>query len=294
MIRSMTGYGQAVRECGDSVVRVEVRSVNNRYADIRLRLPQDFQASEMMLRKRVLSVVQRGRIDVTVKLEAAPGKTTALQVNRARAEAWLRAAKDLSEIQGVEGSIDLVRLLRMPGVVEEHTDTCHPEGLIEVVGEVLTEALSRFDEARLLEGKALTDDLAARLRAMEERVGAMNVAAAGVSAEVRTRLEERLAKLTGDLTLDPTRVAQEALLLADRADVTEELVRLGSHLSRDRKLIEQPDGKPVGKRLDFLLQEIHRETNTVGSKSTRSSLGDLVLEMKSENEKVREQVQNLE
>ena len=294
MIRSMTGYGQAARECGDSVVRVEIRSVNNRYADIRLRLPQDFQSTEMVLRKRVVSVVQRGRVDVTVKLEAAPGKTTPLQLNRARAEAWIRVANELGEIQDVEGSVDLVRLLRMPGVVEEHTDTCNPEGLIEVVVEILTEALGRFDEARLIEGKALTDDLAARLRAMEDRVKAMSVAAAGVSAEVRTRLEERLAKLCGDLTLDPNRVAQEALILADRADITEELVRLASHLSRARTLVERPDGKPVGKRLDFLLQEIHRETNTVGSKSTKSSLGDLVLEMKSENEKVREQVQNLE
>ncbi|MDH3593184.1 MAG: YicC family protein [Planctomycetota bacterium] len=294
MIKSMTGYGQSTGLHGGCAVQVQVRAVNNRFADVRIRVPGEWLSIESELRRRVQSTVRRGRVDVTIKLEAAPGEPVPLKLQPERARAWLRALADLRRIEGVEGAFDGVTLLRLPGVVQESTEEEDQEGLREAIETTLDGALERFDADRRREGETLAEDLVARFAAMRGYVDRMSEAAADAPDELKQRLEERLAKLGPDVALDPARVAQEALLLADRADVTEELVRLRSHLDRADAILRARDDDPVGKRLDFLLQEIHRETNTIGSKSQRLPLSDVMLEMKSENEKIREQVQNLE
>lgn len=290
----MTGYGQSTAIHGTCAVHVQVRSVNNRFADIRIRLPSEWAALEGALRRKVQSTVRRGRVDVTVKLEPAPGAAQPLKLRPERARAWLDALSELRRLEGVDGQFDAVTLLRFPGVVEESTEGDDQDAVREAIVATLGEALERFDADREREGDTLAKDLGARFEAMRDHVERMAVAAEEAPDDLRVRLEERLAKLGPDVALDPARVAQEAVLFADRADVTEELVRLRSHLDRAREILSGGDREPVGKRLDFLLQEILRETNTIGSKAQRLPLSEAMLAMKSENEKVREQVQNLE
>ena len=291
----MTGYGQGQQDAGDLRVTVELKTVNNRFADVRFRLPTELAAWESRVRRRVLSHVRRGRAELSVRVERGGVAQNMPVLHRDCVESVLAAARQLREEYGVEGDLDLGRLLSVPGLFRSEGPVLEGDaGQLEALDICLASALDALDADRAREGRTLAGELVERLGRMQDLAGKMTEQAAAMPATVRDRLVARLEALGGDVALDPARVAQEAALLAERCDVTEELVRLDGHLTQARSLIEQPDGDPVGKRLDFLLQEIHRETNTVSSKSSDLELTRSALAMKSEGEKVREQVQNLE
>ena len=295
MIRSMTGYGQASAELANARVEVVLRSLNHRYADLRLRLPSGLEAAEPKLRRAILDRVRRGRIEATVEVVPHAGSEPRPQLNRPLVEAVFSAATSLREEFGVSGQPDLPSLLAIPGLMRSASgdeswddDRCHE------VERVLSRALDALDAERSREGSLLGEEMSARLASMLETAQKIREHAEAQPAAVRQRLLGRLAALAPDVKLDPARLAQEAALLADRCDVTEELVRLGGHLEQALALLGTPDGEPTGKRLDFLLQEIGRETNTINSKSVSLELSRLALTLKSELEKLREQAQNLE
>jgi uncharacterized protein (TIGR00255 family) len=294
MIRSMTGYGHGAADGPGVRVIVDVRSVNNRFADLRLRLPDAAVSLEQDVRRKVLGRIRRGRVEVDFTFERAPG-AAATTVNRPLVDDVVAAARELSRAYGIPGTLDLTAILRIPGVVQLGGAAYDlDEGGRVALEAALDAALDAHDSERCREGEALRADLVARFLRMDALVAAVAARAAEVPAAARRKLEERLQALTAGLALDPARLAQEAAFLADRADVTEEIVRLRGHLAQARSMLEHPDGETVGKRLDFLLQEIGRETNTIGSKSADLEISRRALDLKAEAEKVREQIQNLE
>lgn len=268
--------------------------MNNRYADLKLRLPAELLPSEGEVRRRILARIRRGRIEADVRLDGSR-VAPLLELNRALAEAVVAAARRLREDFGVEGLLDPGAMLQVPGMLELPTGA---QGLAEAeiatVFRALDAALGALDAERRREGNALRDDLSSRVARMEALTEEVARLSAGVPEAVRRKLLDRLRTLGEGVELDPTRLAQEAAFLADRSDVTEEIVRLRGHLARVAALLSEPDGEPVGKRLDFLLQEVNRETNTVNSKAADLEVSRAALAIKAEAEKVREQIQNLE
>jgi len=291
----MTGYGQGASEAPGLKVTVEVRSVNNRYADVKLRLPDDLVPFEPDLRRKVLATVKRGRVDVDLRLERTGSSTASLTLNRPVVEAALAAWKTLRDEFGIPGAFDLQALMQVPDVFENTGTAARLDeaGRIAVDG-ALDLALAALDADRRREGGLLRDDLVARVSRMRGSVAMIRESAAAVPDALQKKIAERVQQLVTQVTLDPARIAQEAAFLADRYDITEEIVRLDGHLAHARALLAESEGDPVGKRLEFLLQEIHRETNTIASKSVDLGISRHALDLKAESEKIREQIQNLE
>ena len=294
--KSMTGYAQASVEHDGWSLRVHLRSVNHRFLDVRLRLPDGFEALEPLIRQRIRERLRRGHVDVTLHYE--PAGSAAVQVNREVAVAYLKAAEDLRVQFGLRTEPDLVALLRLPGVIAAAaTGPEEQERLGRHLVECLDQAVSRLDEMRQAEGRHLAEEIEMRLRAIADNVSRIEGLAERVRPAYATRLAARLKELTGELPLDPARVAQEAAVLAERADISEELQRLRSHVQQFEKLLAASG--EVGKKLDFLLQEMQREANTMLSKTPGVEaeglfITDLALEVKAEIEKLREQAQNVE
>ncbi len=284
----MTGYGRGVAEQDGRRATVEVRSVNHRFLDLKLRGAAVAPALEEQLAARVRAAIERGAVTVSVHVAAPPGEAAA----RVDPDAAQRAHDLLAQLAahlGI-GPPDLALVLAQPGVVvaaEPAGDDPDPR-----VVAALDAALAQLDRMRTTEGQALAAELRARLDELTALRASIAGLAAQVPAQLARRLAERVRRLLEDAELDPGRLAQEAAVLADRADVTEELVRLASHLEQARALLGAPGA--VGRRLDFLVQEIGRELNTIGSKSASGEISTLVVDAKAVLEKVREQAQNVE
>lgn len=296
MIRSMTGYGKGAAEVAGLRITVELRSLNNRFADIRLRLPSELFAEESAIRRRVLSRVQRGRVEMGLDLERTGGAEAGVTLNRPVVQAVVDAVQALEREFGIVGAVDARTVLALPDVLQRARPLADlDESGRAAVHDAVESALVALDADRRREGAALAHEIGARLARMREIAVEVRRIAADLPVAAHRKLLERIETLTaGGPALDPGRLAQEAAFLADRADITEELVRLDGHIDQSASLVTGPDCEPVGKRLDFLLQEIHRETNTINSKSGDLEISRRALALKSEAEKVREQVQNLE
>jgi uncharacterized protein (TIGR00255 family) len=295
MIRSMTGYGQGFTEVEGIRFQADARSVNHRFLDLRLRLPPAFQLCEKEARGHVRSDFKRGRVEISVNLVRDESAGRGLTSDETLVRSILEASTELKNRFGLSGELDLATLLRVPGVLKEQVEVAVPgdeekSALLRSV-ELAVQAL---DKDRAREGQTLQTEIHSRLNGMAGTVREISELAGKVPEEGRKKLLARLEKLAEGTELDPVRLAQEATILADRSDVTEEIVRLRSHIAQAAGLLETPDGDPVGKRLDFLLQEINRETNTINSKSSNLAISQLAMVMKTEGEKVREQLQNLE
>ncbi len=297
---SMTGYAQARLERHGWAVRVTVKSVNHRFLDLKLRLPEGFDLYDLRLRQIVRERIHRGHLEVFVNAE--PGTAAPLQVNKELAQAYLRAAESLLQGTSAAANVDVVSLLRLPGVIAGLNGAV-PEAIEdqEKLGQALEacvrEALTKLDEMRRTEGKHLVAELRERLARITDQVDQVRGLAATLRPAFARRLEARLKELLGGTSIDPARLAQESALLAERSDISEELDRLRSHLQQFTKLLD--GAGELGKKLDFLLQEMHREANTMLSKtpgveSEALAITGLALEIKAEIEKLREQVQNIE
>ena len=292
-MRSMTGFGQASWQGNGRRLSVEVRSVNQRFLDVKLSLPRECQAWEAELRELVSGVAERGKVEVTVFRSGSAADDFTVEVNEPMARAALNGWQTLQRKLKLPGTIDISMLMargsELVRVVERRADASAD---LPRVRALLLAALKDFNRARDREGKALGADMRARLKTLRRVHAALAKRSAALVPELARRLEERLAALLGREGVSPERLAQEAALLAERADVTEELVRLDSHLTRLTELLGQRG--PIGKPIDFLIQEIHREINTIGSKSADLEVTNLTLAAKAEIEKLREQTQNVE
>jgi uncharacterized protein (TIGR00255 family) len=291
-MRSMTGYGQASWEGRGRRLAVEVRSVNHRFLDVKLSLPRDAQAWEPELRQMITGRAERGKIDVSVNRGGTPAGELAVEVNEPLARALLAAWRRLQRRLGLPGEIDLSLLLQHGELVRVVERRPEPGDDLPRVRRLLTAALRAWNRAREREGRVLAADMRARLRALRRIRSALDQRTRALVPELARRVRERVAELLENEPPNSERLLQEAAFLAERADVTEELVRLASHLDRLGEIITAAG--PAGKQLDFLLQEIHREINTIASKSADLEVTRLTLEARGEVEKLREQVQNVE
>jgi uncharacterized protein (TIGR00255 family) len=297
---SMTGYAQAKSTVLGWDVRVSVKSVNHRFLDLKLRLPEGFDLYELRLRQLVRERVHRGHVEVHVSVE--PGAATPIQVNRDLVTNYLRAADELRLQTSVSAALDVVALLRLPGVIGGLAPAVpeteeEQEKLGRALEHCLREALAKLDEMRRAEGRHLADELRRRLAHISEQSEVVRGLVVQLRPAFARRLETRLKDLLSATAIDPARIAQEAAMLAERSDISEELDRLRSHLQQFGKLLD--GAGELGKKLDFLLQEMHREANTMLSKtpgveSEALTITGIGLEIKAEIEKLREQVQNIE
>jgi uncharacterized protein (TIGR00255 family) len=291
---SMTGYAQARSEQNGWAVRVSVKSVNHRFLDVRFRLPEGFDVYELRLRQIVREKVHRGHIDVNVNVQ--PGSTAPVQVNRDLLQTYLQAAEDLRHKMGGSAELDVVSLIGGLAPPLPETDE-EQDQLGQTLDACLRDALAKLDEMRRTEGRHLADELRIRVARIGVQTEKVRELARALTPAFARRLQIRLKELLNGTGIEPARLAQEAALLAERSDISEELDRLRSHLQQFAKLLD--GAGELGKKLDFLLQEMHREANTMLSKtpgveSEALAITGLSLEIRAEIEKLREQVQNIE
>lgn len=303
-VRSMTGYAQARSEQNGWSLRVSVRSVNHRFLDLRVHMPEGFEAFEPQLRQLVRDHVHRGHVDLTLHIEAS--KSAGALIDRKIAAQYLRAIDELRQEFNLAPEPALAALLRLPGVVASGGsigpwpagfDDRELEQLGVRVSACLDQALHRLDEMRQEEGRSLAREMSALVKSIGDKTARLEILCEQSRAVYVQRLKIRLQELLGTMPLDPVRVAQEAAVLAERADVSEELARLRSHVDQFDRLVGEAG--EIGKRLDFLLQEMQREANTLLSKTPGLGqegldMTELGLQIKADIEKLREQVQNVE
>lgn len=291
-MRSMTGFGQAVWQSKGRRIAVEIRAVNQRFLDVRINLPREYQAWESELRQTVMANVERGKVDVSISRSGSGTGEITVEVNEPLARTTLAAWRDLQKRLRLPGEVDVSFMIGRPEfvrVVETRPDASADAAQVQ---KLLTAALKQFNAARVREGKALQTDMVKRARHLRQIEVELRRRTTALVPELTRRLTDRVTSLLGDAAIDPTRLLQEAALLAERSDVTEELVRLASHFERLEALLAQRTA--AGKAIDFLLQEIHREVNTIASKSADVEVTNLTLEARAEVEKLREQTQNVE
>jgi uncharacterized protein (TIGR00255 family) len=291
MIRSMTGFGAGRGTVSGEEVDVEVRSVNHKYCEVKVRMPRELAALEHEVVRTVKDRLARGGVDVAVRRMAA-GSLVAPRVDVALAESYARAFAEVQARLGLPGQVTLADVISAEGVVRLDERTVDLELVGEALRRGLTAALAQLVTMRAREGEALAKDLQARLDELERIVSRVAELAPQAVEQYRTRLSERIAELTRGLPVEPARLAQEVAVFADRTDVAEEITRLRSHVGQVRALLGSSD--PAGRKLDFLVQEMHREANTIGSKSQHGDIAGLVVALKAEIERMREQVQNVE
>ena len=298
MIYSMTGFGRAGREIDGLGLEVEVRSVNHRHLDLRVRLPRVLMDQETAIKKRLQADLSRGKVDVTVNLTTSDAARM-LEIDEGIAAQYVAASETLRKRHslGRDGeTLDAAALLALPGVTRVIETEIASEVLVAPLREAMEEATAAMISMRSAEGESLLIDFEARLGHVEELATAFEARAGEVVAVAKQRLQKRAEQIKREVgLLDEARLHQEIVIAADRLDITEELVRLQSHVAQFRETLQSADrGHPVGRRLDFLLQELGREANTVGSKANDAPLAQDVVELKTELERIREQVQNVE
>ena len=293
MLNSMTGYGRSDNQNEAFACKVEIRSVNNRFIEINTRLPKFLAALELPIKKLVKSRCARGSFDLFLTLEKGEESGAALEVkpNLGLAEQYHNAFRQIQEKLGLKDDIPLEALMGMKDIVKAEPptlDTAQEEMILEAVDAALTALI----EMRQEEGKALQADVTSRLQAIQQLTGTIQKRQPVVLEEYRNRLTEKVKTLAEGLEMDETRLAQETALLADKSDISEEITRLASHLEQFHSLFNKAE--PIGRKLEFITQEINRETNTIGSKSVDYEVSQNVIEIKSLLEKIREQLQNIE
>lgn len=293
MIKSMTAFSRAEMNDDGLTVAVEIRSYNSRYLDITLRVPQNYFSLEERIKGMVSEAIVRGRVEVKLQVQDAAEAASAFEIDEAKASAYHQALTDLKERFGLTSEISLDHLAQVSGIIkpaEVETDLDRNRPLIE---SCVARALSELNAMRQKEGDFLAQDFEQRLDDIEAAINEIESASEGLLDHYRERLQDRITALTqGMVEIDPSRIAQEAAFLADRSDISEEIVRSRSHVRQFRTIMQSPE--PAGKKLNFLLQEFNREFNTMGSKTGRADVSHTIVRLKSELEKIREQVQNVE
>src|ERR687892_2366088 len=292
-MKSMTGYGKGMVAGEDFSVSIDLKTVNNRFLDIHLRVGTDLSSLEPIIKKRITSRLSRGRVDVTVSMERAA--QVGYEVNRPLIAGYVSALKQLQQDFDIGGELDINVIARIPGAIQPARNGID-DRMTTALEQALDQALNELEKMREQEGEALKQELRARVAKIESLVPVIESSAAGLADAYRLRLQKRIGELLNRggqvVEIDPVRLAQEVAYLADRSDVSEEMVRLRSHLSQFQEALDAPGD--AGKMLDFLLQELNREANTTLSKSTDLVIKEAGLAIKAEVEKLREQVQNVE
>ena len=292
MIKSMTGYGRAVGAFADKQITVEVRSVNNRYLDCAVKLPRLYAFCEDAVKQAVKQSVTRGKVDVFVTVNLIQSADVRIGLNRPVLEGYLDALRSIAEGYPVRDDVSVSTLSRLPDVFTVEKAEQDEDLLKEQLLGVVSQALQSYDAMRRTEGEALARDLSAKADLILERVAFVEARSPRSVAEYREKLYAKMQEVLASSTVDEARIITEAAIFADKVAVDEETVRLRSHLDQLRVMLSAAES--IGRKLDFLMQEINRETNTIGSKCADLEIARTVVDMKAELEKIREQIQNIE
>ncbi len=292
MIKSMTGYGRASGQVGDLEVTVELKSVNNRFLDTSVRLPRSFLFLEEAVKSAVQSHISRGKVDVFMSVDAADAGDVCVKVNEPLLRGYIDALKLISEKYELINDLTALNISHFPDVLSVEKKELDAEAITEGVRAITEAALADFDQMRLREGEKLRDDVLQRVAEIERLISIVETETPKTVAAYRARLEQRMEEVLNTAGIDESRILTEAALFADHIAVDEETVRLRSHIAQLKTMIG--GSSPTGRKIDFLIQEFNREANTIGSKCQNSDIAHVVVELKSEIEKIREQIQNIE
>ena len=292
MIKSMTGYGSAKGTVEGLEITVERKSVNNRYLDTSVRLPRSFLFAEELVKSSVQKHISRGKVDVFVSVNSSAAGDVAVQVNEALLKSYVEAIRHIAEEYGLHDDLTALNVARFPDVLSVEKKDLDTEALSEGLAAITEAALKDFDAMRLREGEKLRDDVLFRLDTIHSLVCTVEEKTPETVAAYRKRLEAKMAEVLGTAGIDESRILTEAAVFADHIAVDEETVRLRSHMDQLRTMIN--GNSPTGRKIDFLIQEFNREANTIGSKCQNSEIAHVVVDLKSEIEKIREQIQNIE
>ena len=292
MVKSMTGYGRAVETVNGREFTVELRSVNNRYLDCTVKLPRALSFTEDAVKQAVKGAISRGKVDVFISVRSEGAEDVKITLNTAMVEGYLGAMHQMAKDYGIREDISVSLLSRMPDVFTVDKPEVDEEQLLADLLSVVNQALERFDAMRSAEGRALENDLRSRGQTILSLVEQVEAGSGQTVADYRTRLENKLKEVLASTAIDESRILTEAAIFADKVAVDEETVRLRSHLDQMNNMLTT--GGAIGRKLDFLLQEMNRESNTIGSKCSDVRMARIVVDIKAELEKIREQTQNIE
>lgn len=288
----MTGYGGAKGSAEGLSVSIELKSVNNRYLDVSVKLPRTMLFAEEPIKAAVGRHISRGKVDVFVTVDQSASDDMEVRVNEPLLKGYIEALSAAAEKFGLQNDMTVMSLCRLPDVLSTDRREIDSSALMTGITEILERALTEYDAMRLREGEKLRDDVLARLETISRLTGVVEENAPKTVAEYRARLEQKLQEVLATANIDESRVLTEAAIFADKIAVDEETVRLRSHISQLRGLTNGES--PAGRKMDFLIQELNREANTIGSKCQNADIAHVVVELKAEIEKIREQIQNVE
>ena len=292
MIKSMTGYGRARETLHNRDITVEVKSVNNRYLDCTVKMPRAYIFAEDGVKTLVQKELSRGKVDVFVSIQSIGGDEAVVSVNRELALGYQKAIAEIGELLHMNGDVNAITIAKMPDVLTVTKAEEDIETITADISLVLQKALESYHSMRAAEGVKLAEDISSRLTTIENLTGQVEVRSPQTVTEYREKLTAKMQEVLQSTTIDPARILQEAAIYADKVAVDEETVRLRSHIAQMRKMLQSND--PMGRKMVFLVQEFNRESNTIGSKCNDLSITEVVLALKGEIEKIREQVQNIE
>lgn len=292
MLKSMTGYGRVKVENDLREITVELRSVNHRYLDLNIKVPRIYGYLEEMVSKQAQAAIARGKVDIFVSVRAKEGADIRVSPNMAVIQGYVDAIRKVSETYGLSDEATALSLLRLPDAMEQSKEEADADQLKAEVSAVLDQALTEYNAMREKEGARLVEDVTYRAGLIAQSVDFVEQRSPDCVEEYRQRIAVRMTEILDGTELAQQRILQEAALYADKVNVTEEIVRLRSHLSQLETMLKSPVA--IGRKLDFLVQEMNRETNTIGSKANDFQIAKTVVDMKAEIEKIREQIQNLE
>ena len=292
MIKSMTGYGSAKGVAEGLELSIELKSVNNRFLDTAVRIPRTYLFAEEAVKAAVQRHITRGKVDVFVTIDSSKADDVVVKVNEPLLKGYLAAITETAATYGLPNDATAMSVCRFPDVLSVEKKEVDQEAMAAAIASVLEQALCEYDAMRANEGQKLHDDIASRVANILRMVGIVEQESPKTVADYKARLEQKMREVLESKTIDESRILTEAAIFADKVAVDEETVRLRSHISQMSELIESDI--PVGRKLDFLVQEMNRETNTIGSKCQNASIAHVVVDIKAEIEKIREQIQNIE
>lgn len=291
MIKSMTGYGRAKLSKDDREYQIEIKSVNHRYLDISVRIPKQLSYLEETIKKEIAKKVKRGKIDVFVTFENNSLEGKEIKINTELAKAYIDELKKLAEKENILSDIQVTEISKYPDVLNIQSSQ-DDEKITEEVLETITIATDNLVQMRVTEGNKISEDLLKRLNIINKKVEEIAKLSTGLIEEYVVKLEERIKEILKNQEIDKVRLAQEVVIYADKCSIEEEVTRLNSHISQFKNLLNSNEA--IGKKLDFIIQEMNRETNTIGSKANNLEITNGVIDIKTEIENIREQVQNIE
>ena len=293
MIRSMTGYGKQSLNVEGREYQIEIKSVNHRYLDINIKMPKTLSYLEETVKKEISEKIKRGKVDVFITYENNSKEGRNITINKELAKLYIEQLKELAEEEKISSNIEVMEIAKFPDILTIKADE-EDEKIKQEITQVTTEATNKIVEMKAIEGEKIAQDLLQRISKIENKIMEISSKSTGLIEEYVVKLEKRIQEILKTEEIDKSRIAQEVVIYADKCSIQEEITRLKSHIYQFRNLITNNQNEAIGKKLDFIIQEMNRETNTIGSKANNLEITNGVIDIKTEIEDIREQIQNIE